>query len=264
MGYLEDKLVMELVASTGKLVDGEIWVGSISSDAFSTIVAEHKEVFVSCYIDKEYLSKLAKFNNKSEEEVLRGFLPDKAHLQSGDFGEIFSRSFLQEWKDRPSIPAEKWRNRSTNNDTVRGTDLVGFIMQGAEPNENDILVFSEVKTREKGGDKDVVQVAFDDVLKDNTTRLANSLFLLQHALLRDGKEDEARRFGRFSDPYTVSYKKRLIACVIHDAEKWKEEYLQVLPEKHNLDDDLLVIVIRFSDLAKWIDEFYKVVVIENE
>lgn len=90
-------------------------------------------------------------------------------------------------------------------------------------------MFSEVKTRENGGDNEVVQKAYNDVLKDNTTRLANSLILLQHTLLRDGKDHEAEKLGRFSDPYGNPYKKRLVACIVHDARKWKDEYLQVLP-----------------------------------
>jgi len=264
MGYLKDKVSLQRDISTGKLVDGEIWVGSIPSDVFSAIASEHMDAFITCYIDKGHLASLAKANNQSEEDVLKEILPDKGNIQSGDFGEIFCRGVLQEWKDRPAIPAERWRNRSTKNDTVRGTDLVGYVLLGNEPSEEDTLVFSEVKTRENGGDKEIVQKAYQDVLKDNTTRLANSLILLQHALLRDGKEDEARKFGRFSDPYGSPYKKRLIACVVHESQKWKDEYLQVLPERHNLPDELFVIIINFAELAKWIDNFYGIAVTVHE
>lgn len=264
MGYLENKISLQRNVSTGRLIDGEIWIGSISSEIFSTVVNDHRDIFITCYINKEHLSNLATINNKTEEEMLKEILPDKANMQSGDFGEIFSRSFLQEWKDKPTIPAEKWRNRSTKNDTVRGTDLVGYVFQGDEPNENDILVFSEIKTREKGGDNEVVKKAYSDVLKDNITRLASSLFLLQEALLRDGKDEDAKKFGRFSDPYRNPYKKRLIACVVHDLQNWKDEYLNILPERHELSDELLVVVINFEDLAKWIDKFYGVAVVEHE
>lgn len=128
MGYLEDKVSLQRNISTGKLVDGEIWIGTLPSDVFSTVVSEHMDVFVACYVDKQHLSNLAKMNNQTEAEILKEILPDKPHLQSGDFGEIFCRSFLQEWKDKPTIPAERWRNRSTKNDTVRGTDLVGYVL----------------------------------------------------------------------------------------------------------------------------------------
>ena len=252
MGYLEDRISWLRNTSTGKMLDGEIWIGSIPSEMFSVIASEHKDVFINCYIDREKLLELAKINNQTEAEILEKILPSKAHLQSADFGEIFSRSTLQDWRDKPSIPTERWRNRSTNNDPVRGTDLVGYILSGNEPSENDILIFIEVKTREKGGDDEVVQKAYNDVLKDNTTRLANSLILLQHALLRDGKTDEARNFGRFSDPYKNPYRKRLVACIVHDLQKWKDEYLQILPEKHDLPDEFFIVVINFEDLAKFV------------
>ncbi len=264
MGYIVDKVSFQRNNSTGKLTDGEIWIGSIPSEVFSVIANEHKGVFISCYIEKEHLANLARMNNRTEEDMLKEILPDKAYLQSGDFGEIFCRSVLQEWNDKPIIPTERWRNRSIKNDTVRGTDLVGYVISGNEPSEDDVLVFSEVKTRERGGDEEVVKKAYEGVLKDNTTRLANSLCLLQHSLLRDGKEEEADKFARFSSPYDNPYKKRLIACVVHNAQNWKDEYLQVLPEKHDLPDELLVVVINFADLSKWIDDFYGVAVAEHE
>jgi len=88
-------------------------------------------------------------------------------------------------------------------------------------------VFCEVKTRENGGDKDVVKLAYDGVLNDNTTRLTNTLYLLQYALLRDGRVDEAKKLGRFSDPYEHPYRKRLIAFIVHEERNWTNGYLQV-------------------------------------
>ena len=256
MGYIADKLFWSSETETGKLLDGEIWVSRLDAASFASIADQHRSILITCYIDTKHLSSIAQANGQTESEILINILPDKAHLRSGDFGEILSRSILQEWKECPQFPAQRWRNRSTKNDTVRGTDLIGYHLTSNQPNEDDLMVLCEVKTRENGGDKEVVKKAYDDVLKDNATRLTHSLYLLQHVLLRDGMEEEARRLGRFSKPYENPFRKRLIACIVHEDKNWTNDYLQILPDQHNLPDELLVVVVRVEDLAKHIDEIY--------
>jgi hypothetical protein len=256
MGYIADKLSWSNETEIGKLLDGEIWLSRLDADSFASIANEHCSILITCYIDKKHLSSIAQANGQTESEILSNILPDKAHLRSGDFGEILSRSVLQEWKEGPQFPAERWRNRSTKNDTVRGTDLIGYCFTNNEPSEDDLIVLCEVKTRESGGDKEVVQKAYDGVLKDNATRLAHSLYLLQHALLRDGMEEEAKKLGRFAKPYENPYRKRLTACIVHEDKNWTNDYLQILPNNHNLPDEFIVVVILVENLAKCIDEIY--------
>ncbi|MBL8080488.1 MAG: DUF1837 domain-containing protein [Anaerolineales bacterium] len=257
MGYIADKISWQQETSTGKFLDGEIWIGQIDNNTFASIADKHGDALVTCYIDRQHLASIAAANNKTENEILKSMLPNKPNMRSGDFGEILSRSVLQEWKDAPTFPANRWRNRSTPNEMIQGTDLVGYLFKGNEPHKDDLLVFCEVKTRENGGDKDVVRIAYEGAVLDNTTRLVNSLVFLQYSLLRDGLGDEAKKLARFSDPYSHPYQKRIAACVVHETNKWKTEYLDVLPDRHELPEEFFVIIIQLEELAKWIDHIYE-------
>jgi hypothetical protein len=240
---------------TQRLRDGGIWHALLDAETALAITAGHGAVLFECYVDAGHLATLANLNGGAPDVLFRDqILPVKPHLKSGDFGEILSRSVLSARGDRPTFPVYRWRNRMTRDDTVRGTDLIGYVAPGAEPSSDDVLVLCEVKTRSATVAEDVVSAALDGVQKDSVSRLANSLLFQQHALLRDGQPEGARRLARFANPHRFgSHKRRLVAAVVHEASTWDEGFLQHLPEVHGLDAEVEVVIVCVESLAPWID-----------
>jgi len=215
-----------------------------------------------CYIAKEHLRELAAKDGKLSSELLeQEILPDAPPIRSGDFGEMLCRSTLQGLRDRPCVPVYRWRNRAHKNDTVRGCDLVGYVL-GTNPSASDVLILCEVKTRSSAPDPEVAVEALRGVLKDYATRLANTVFFSQHALLRDGFPKEASELARFYNLHKHGeYKRRLVACVVYDAGLWQDTVLDVLPKTVNLGQraEGQVLVIRVEDLSTWMSEVFQAV-----
>jgi hypothetical protein len=244
-----------LRTETQRLRDGSIWHALLDAETAQAITTDHGAVLFECYVDAGHLAALADMNAGAPDVLFRDeVLPVKAHLKSGDFGEILARSLLAARGDRPTFPVYRWRNRMTRDDTVRGTDLIGYVAPGPEASPDDVLVMCEVKTRSATVAEDVVATAFDGVKKDSVSRLANSLLFQQAALLRDGKPEEAQRLARFANPHKFgSHKRRLVAAVVHEASLWDDAFLQHLPEAHGLDAEVEVVIVCVESLAPWID-----------
>lgn len=258
MGYIAQHILWEHRCDTSRLVDGEIWIGSICASAAEEILHNHGAVLLECYIDPTDLRDIARENGSSPGELLETqILPDAPHIKSGDFGEILARSVLQERGDRPRFPAFRWRNRAHKNDTVRGPDLLGYVIGLSEEPDKDALVICEVKTRSSSVNKKVVKEAFDDTKKHYISKLANSLYFLQIWLRQQGQQDEASRFARFANPHKAPYTKRLVPCVVHEDQTWEDRFFDELPEKHQLGELVEVIVLRVESLSQWIDAVHK-------
>ena len=259
MGYIARHILWERRCSDTRLRDGEIWVGDINVSATEAIRHDYGAVLLECYIDPSYLRNIAKGNGLSPGELLEAqILPDAPHMKSGNFGEILARSVLQEWRDYPRFPAFRWRNRAHKNDTVRGPDLLGYVMsENGEPREEDVLVICEVKTRVASINKMVVKEAFDDVKRHYISKLANSLYFLQIWLRQQGQEDEASRFARFANPHKMPFNRRLVPCVVHEHRTWEDRFLEELPRAHKLGESVEVIVICVESVSEWIDAVHE-------
>lgn len=214
---------------------------------------------VHCYVNPKRLRQLAEDGGETIAATFERLLPTKPALKSGDFGEMLTLSAIES-RDPPLLfPLPRWRTRPTNDATVMGVDLVGYaVADPVTPSPDDILVLCEVKTRSSRANRRIVRVALDSIKKDFATRIANQL-LFQQMLLRDwGMNDQADRLTRFRNPHAaaVPYRKRIIAGVVHDRNLWKDEFLDELPQKHQVgvDVDVEVALVVVEQLATWISE----------
>lgn len=237
------------------IADGEIALFVFKKEDVDKITSDLSGVLTECYIDAEKLEKLAEMNELSISEQLSEILPDNNTMKSGDFGEIFSRQFLQEYEGG-SFPVYRWRNRSSRNDTVRGTDLIGILNVGDKPHEDDCLILCEAKSRSRSVKKQVVLDAFNGVKNDYASRMANSLVFCQARLLADGDVESAQKLARFRNPHKNPYKKKLVASVVHRSSTWKDEFIDELPREHGMDAELKVVIFNVEDLHEVIDEIY--------
>ena len=247
----------------GPLTDGEIALFVIKKEDIDPITSDMSDVLTECYIDAQKLEQLAEMNELSLSEQLAEILPDTNKMKSGDFGEIFSRQFLQE-HEGGTFPVYRWRNRSSRNDTVRGTDLIGYLNVGDEPHKDDCLILCEAKSRTRSVKKKVVLDAFNGVKKDYASRMANSIVFCQARLLADGDEESAKKLARFRNPHKNPYKKKLVASVVHRTSSWRDEFIDELPPEHGLSADLKVIIFNIDDLHEVIDVVYSTAIAEAD
>jgi hypothetical protein len=262
MEYITPHIVWERKLEDTKLKDGEIWLGHIDAKSAKAITMHHGSVLLECYIDPHVLKKIASDNGIPPGEILRAqFLPDEVRVKHGDFGEILARSIIQERSDSPCFPMFRWRNRAFKNDTVRGVDLLGYVMPNKKPNKDDKLILCEVKTRSSVRAR-VVDDAYQDAKDHSISRLANSLYFIQSWLRHNGRVEDARKFSRFSNPHKEPFDLELIPFVVHESNIWKDRYLDILPEEHlsigeyKKAETIEVVVICVENLTDWIDEVH--------
>ena len=258
MAYIEDHILWEQKLAGVALVDGVVWLGRLSGEGSQRILDPHSRVLVRCYIDPAQLHAMAESDGVAASQLFANhLLPEKPSMRSGDSGEILARSALAEHNDRPRFPVFRWRNRSTRDDTVRGPDLLGYTyLDPDDPSDDDVLVICEVKTRASSVNDDIVREAYDDATKHYISDLKNALFFARRALHEQGDLEEEVRLARFSHPHDLPYKRRLVPCVVHNEQTWKDDFLDTLPDEHRLLDDVEVVVICVDNLAKWIDAVF--------
>lgn len=243
----------QLMSRAGRLNNGRIWRLHLPVASTTALTHDQAQTVVRCYVDPAHLAATAHAAGRSPGEVLADLLPTKAHLKSGDFGEMLTFTDLPARAPFPKFPLYRWRMRATRNDTVRGVDLLGVALSGAEPAADDVLLLCEVKTRAKTKTKTVVKEAYQGVMRDYTTRLAEQL-LFQHVLLQgQGDHAASAALSRFFGRDVLPFRTQLIAAVVHDSTLWDDAFLDELPPVHPVKADVEVHVTCVDDLALWID-----------
>lgn len=244
------------------LSESPIWIGIIDYNACQTITNSFSQEMLKCYIDPNELKAISANSNMACEDVFDRLLPTKAKLKSGDFGEIFSRSVLQERMVDSSFPSYRWRHREYENDTVRGVDLIGFVIKGTIDSNEDTLIWCEVKTRSRTVDQYVVERAYTDVVKHYVSKQASTLFFLQQKLLMQGDPDAAKTIGRFNNPHRIPYQRLLVPCVVHENDTWRDDFLTHLPtifqasEQYKIHEEIELYVFRVENLSTWLDDVH--------
>ena len=258
MQYIGKHIVWQEKLVGTRLLDGSIWLGRISGKGLTNIKETHAKVLVRCYIDPSHLHTLAESQGDSPAKLLEDqILPDSGTMKSGDSGEILARSVLRERGDLPVFPVYRWRSRSKRDDTVRGPDLLGYVISDFEqPSDEDVLYICEVKTRASTIKPSIVLDAFQGATENYISDLKNHLFFARQKLLQQGDEEGELRLSRFAHPHNHPYIRRLVPCVVHNDQTWDDSYLSELPVRHGLSDEVEVVVICVPDLAAWIGEVF--------
>lgn len=256
--YIEDNITWNRRRQGVRLLDGSIWLGRISGDGAARIAEPHSRVLVRCYIDPADLHRIANSDGVSPSKLFETkVLPDKPQLRSGDSGEILARSVLRERDDQPVFPVYRWRYRSNRDDTVKGPDLLGYVMSDPnEPTDDDVLVVCEVKTRAITTRDAVVLDAYQGATANYISSLKNHLFFARQKLLLQANSTHEARLARFANPHKQPYIRRLVPCVVHNDQTWDNAFLDFLPVQHGLSDEVEVVIICVDNLATWITEVF--------
>lgn len=125
-------------------------------------------------------------------------------IRSGDFTELLISDYL-EVVFKAWVPREKYSIKVNPNESVKGSDVIGFrVVDAAKASSKDTLFVYEVKaqlTSKKYGSQ--LQQAIDDSIKDageKYMRHGKTLAAMKLRFSRAGKEDEVLRVERFQSP----------------------------------------------------------------
>lgn len=229
-----------------------ILLANVDDLAQAVITKKHACDVLACYVEPGNLRRLARQGALECAAILRRMFPSKPHLRSGDFGEMLIWRLLQRRREHPVFPLRRWRMRQSNNDTVRGIDLIGYVLSGDTPSKNDLLILAEVKTVMRRRNPAVVRQAYDGVRKNYVSRLADQLLFQQHNLIQQGQTADAEALARFAHPHkNGEYRRRLVAAVVHEEAIWDAACLQQLPKKAAPNVEIEVLVLVAVSLHRW-------------
>ncbi|MDR3687257.1 MAG: SAVED domain-containing protein [Coriobacteriia bacterium] len=246
----------ETVRLDGRLEDGEIRIMHLSEDQWQDISLEHAIYLLNAYVDPGVLRRLAARRKQDPGVVFLNLVPTGA-TYTGNFGEVFVYALFED-QYGADVPCVKLRLRLTANQALTGTDVIAVSMQGPTPAEDDHLYVSEVKTRSGSVKKTIVREAVNGVLADMHSRLAESLLFQEKLLEESGDSAGAERLWRFEDPVNFPYETTCMAVVLHDSDRWKDEFLNELPRRHDTGVEVVVLVVRVKCLRDWIDAVHAV------
>lgn len=203
------KQVDELTLTTGEAC--HVWELDVPKDA--ACISEWASRFRQCYCPDGQLDQLREGTEKTRAQYLLELVfPDQTNapgpgVRSGDFAELLIADFVEfllgYW-----VPRDKYAEKGSRNESVKGVDIVGFKWRHEDQHhpDDEMLTF-EVKAQLRGDRYDErLQLAVDDSAKDYL-RAAETLAAMKRRFLN--KEDRSaikvvQRFQNAADrPYLL-------------------------------------------------------------
>jgi hypothetical protein len=195
------KLVDELTLAAGEKC--QVWELEVPKD--DACLSEWAFRFRQCYCPDSQLDLLREGTGKSRAEyLLQLAFPDQSKapgpaVRSGDFAELLVADFVEfllgYW-----VPRDKYAEKGSRNESVKGVDIVGFKWRHDDQHhpDDEMLTF-EVKAKLRGDKYDGrLQVAVDDSAKDYL-RAAETLAAMKRRFLNKEDLGAVKVVQRFQD-----------------------------------------------------------------
>lgn len=254
------KRVDDLVLEGGETC--EVWELEAPQD--HACLSDWARRFRQCYCPDELLEPLVEGTGKSKSQYLLEFvLPDKSQppgpgIRSGDFAELLIADFVQ-FMLKYWVPREKYAEKGTRNESVKGVDIIGFkFQQPGSPHPDDEMLTFEVKAKLRadkyeGHLQDAVNDSAKDYLRAGQTLAA----MKRRFLLRKDKNaaSAVQRFQNLADnPY------RLLsgaAAVLSDGACDDGGLSKTSVIEHNNSKNLRLIVVKGKGLMDFAHALYQ-------
>jgi hypothetical protein len=195
------KQVDELTLTTGETC--QVWEIEVPKD--DACLSEWASRFRQCYCPDSQLDLLREGTGKTRAEYLLELVfPDQSKapgpgVRSGDFAELLIADFVEfllgYW-----VPRDKYAEKGSRNESVKGVDIVGFKWRHEDQHhpDDEMLTF-EVKAQLRGDKYDErLQVAVDDSAKDYL-RAAETLAAMKRRFLNKDNRDAMKVVQRFQN-----------------------------------------------------------------
>lgn len=240
----------------------EVWELDVPDDA--PCLSEWARRFRETYCPDRDLDILREGTGKSRAEYLMDLVfPDKSvapgpAVRAGDFAELLVSDFVEfllgYW-----VPRDKYAEKGSRDESVKGVDIVGFKCPNAEqPSSTDEMLTFEVKAQLSGGKySGRLQAAVNDSGKDYL-RAAETLAAMKRRMHLAGKHDSMLVVQRFQNAADRPY--RLLsgaAAILSDAAFDTEGIRTTSVAEHNNKGGLKLIAIKGKDLLKLAHALYQ-------
>lgn len=178
-------------------------------------------------------------------------------IRSGDFSEILVADYLQ-FILNYDVPRYRWRFKMITNESLKGSDLIGFHMAFSSHTPDDLLAIYEVKARLSAGGKNTLQSAINDSAKDEI-RLAESLNFIKQQALISGNLHQVNKVSRFQQPTDYPYKEKYGAALVISDEccDINQAVSSIDITQHPKQDNLFLLVIRGSQMMDLAHMLYR-------
>lgn len=240
----------------------EVWELDVPEDA--PCLSEWARRFRETYCPDSDLDILREGTGKSRAEYLLELVfPDKSvapgpAVRAGDFAELLVSDFVEfllgYW-----VPRDKYAEKGSRDESVKGVDIVGFKCPNAEqPSSADEMLTFEVKAQLSGGKySGRLQVAVNDSGKDYL-RAAETLAAMKRRMHLAGKHDSMLVVQRFQNATDRPY--RFLsgaATILSDAAFDTEGIKTTSVAEHNNKGSLKLIAIKGKDLMTLAHALYQ-------
>jgi len=228
------------------------------------ILSEWARHFRNQYCADSQIDALRQGTKYSRSEYLREIkFPDEharpgPSIRAGDFGEILVADYL-EYCLGYTLPRWRYNDKSTRDESTRGTDVIGFkILDSGINDPNDALALFETKAQlTRSTPNRRLQDAVDGSAKDEV-RKAESLNAIKQRFLDRNQFAEMKMVERFQNPEDFPYSEvygavALLSSAVYDV----NAVCQTTTTSHPRAGDLTLLVIHGPDLMELVRELYR-------
>lgn len=254
------KIPEVLSTSDGKTID--VWELKTPGDA--DYLSSWATIFRNQYCPDWEIDELREGTGLSRADYLMQLVfPDKSKapgpgIRSGDFAELLVSDYVEFvlgfW-----VPRDKYAEKASRNESVKGVDIIGFnVCDPESASSNDTLLAFEVKAQLVDGKyAGRLQTAIDDSSKDYL-RSAMTLNATKRRLLRANQREQALTVQRFQNLADFPYNYRSGAAAVLSDGAYDEAGLQESnTSAHSNNTNLELLVIRGTDLMTLVHSLYQ-------
>ncbi len=144
-------------------------------------------------------------------------------VRSGDFSEILVADYIQ-FLMNYEVPRTRYDRKPTQNDSIKGTDILGFKFSEDNIANDDELITCEVKGSLRIASNSL-QSAIDDSKKDFETRLPFALNATLQRLKDRGETESIRTVERFMNKTSNPYRQITGAFLVCSKNCWTDEMI---------------------------------------
>lgn len=238
----------------------EIWDLEVPPGADLSDWARH---FRSQYCLDSEIDDLRSGTGLSRSEYLvQMIFPDRAaapgpSIRAGDFAEVMAGDFV-EFVLGFSVPRLRHDNKAVRNESVKGSDVIGFKVAGGRPRGTDTLLVMECKAKLTGETATEAMVtAVLDSEKDYNVRKAETLNFYKRRLLREDQPLLAANVERFQNKVDRPYQELSAALAVMNADTLDATDLSATAtEQHPNRANLRLLVVRGEALMPLVHSLY--------
>lgn len=231
---------------------------NILDDGIMSAWAQH---FRRHYCSDHDLTHLITPGKTKSEYLLTEKFPDESSspgpsVRAGDFGEILIADYLEFYR-KYKVPRTRYDRKVIANESSKGSDVLGFKWSSGTISPNDELLVFEVKVKATKSNDNILQLAIDHSIKDET-RLAESLNAMKQRLFDRQDYEGVALVRRFQNEPDQPYKRQYGAAAVLTNSSYHPSVLSTSDTaQHPNHKALELIVIHADELMPLIHALYR-------